>query len=261
MKTNISIGIVTFRQRAHLIKDLIKQIRSHVPEEVDILLAVNGNNEENMPNDYREDMLKLSLEYKNVFPIVCPEFKSLCKLWNTLVIFSKTDYNFIICDDVVYENSSILDQVTDFIDKSKSGFFTINNQFSHFVLTKTMLHNLGYFDERLSGFGEEDGDIIHRYIEAFGQRMPDIQIKGLYNKGSYELRNEKIETHIDNKPRFNREFVMKKYTHDPNGIYGMSPIPVRKVIEDYQQYPHEMFVINNKHNIAKFDKIIFDEQH
>lgn len=258
MKTNISIGIVTFRQRAHLIKDLIKQIRSHVPEEVDILLAVNGNNEENMPNSYREDMLRLSLEYKNVFPIVCPEFKSLCKLWNTLVIFSKTDYNFIICDDVVYENSGILDQVTEFIDKSKSGFFTINNQFSHFVLTKTMLHNLGYFDERLSGFGEEDGDIIHRYIEVFGQRMPDIQIKGLYNKGSYELRNEKIETHIDNKPRFNREFVMKKYTHDPNGIYGMSPIPVRKVIEDYQQYPHEMFVINNKHNIAKFDKIIFD---
>jgi hypothetical protein len=258
MKTNISIGIVTFRQRAHLIKDLIKQIRSHVPEEVDILLAVNGNNEENMPNSYREDMLKLSLEYKNVFPIVCPEFKSLCKLWNTLVIFSKTDYNFIICDDVVYENSSILDQVTEYIDKSNAGFFTINNQFSHFVLTKTMLHNLGYFDERLSGFGEEDGDIIHRYIEVFGQRMPDIQIRGLYNKGSYELRNEKIETHIDNKPRFNREFVMKKYTPDPNGIYGMSPIPVRKVIEDYQQYPHEMFVINNKHNIAKFDKIIFD---
>jgi hypothetical protein len=261
MKNKISIGIVTFRQRSHLIKDLIKQIRGYIPEEVDILLAVNGNNEEDMPNDYREDMLKLSLEYKNVFPIVCPEFKSLCKLWNTLVIFSKTEYNFILCDDVISQNPSVLKEIDEYITRSKSEFFTINNQFSHFVLTKTMLHNLGYFDERLSGFGEEDGDIIHRYIEVYGTRMPDIRIDGLYNKGSYELRNEKIETHIDNKPRFNREFIMKKYVHDPNGIYGMSPIPVRKVIEDYQQYPHEMFVINNKHNIAKFDKIIFDEQH
>jgi hypothetical protein len=261
MKNKISIGIVTFRQRAHLIKDLIKQIRGYIPEEVDILLAVNGNNEEDMPNDYREDMLKLSLEYKNVFPIVCPEFKSLCKLWNTLVIFSKTEYNFILCDDVISQNPSVLKEIDEYITRSKSEFFTINNQFSHFVLTKTMLHNLGYFDERLSGFGEEDGDIIHRYIEVYGTRMPDIRINGLYNKGSYELRNEKIETHIDNKPRFNREFIMKKYAHDPNGIYGMSPIPVKKVMEDYQQYPYEMFVIKNKHNISKFDKIEFDEQY
>ena len=40
---DITIGIVTFRQRAHLIKDLIKQIRTHVPEEVNVVLAVNGN--------------------------------------------------------------------------------------------------------------------------------------------------------------------------------------------------------------------------
>ena len=70
MKNKLSIGIVTFRQRAHLIKDLIKQLRSYIPEEIDIILAVNGNNEEDMPNSYREDMIKLCLEYKNIFPIV-----------------------------------------------------------------------------------------------------------------------------------------------------------------------------------------------
>jgi len=137
--------------------------------------------------------------------------------------------------------------------------FTINNQFSHFRLTKSVLHTLGYFDERLIGFGEEDGDIIHRFIEIFGQRMPDIQIPGIYNKASYELRNDRIETHIDNKPKFNREFALLKYKQDPTGIYGMSPVPVVKVIDDYQQYPYENFVRNNKHNIAKFEKVISDE--
>jgi glycosyltransferase involved in cell wall biosynthesis len=257
---NISICIVTFKERSELIKSLIGQIRSHVDESINIVLAVNGNNEEEMPESYRQDMLNLCSSHKNIYPIICPEFKSLCKLWNTLAIFSKTEYIFYLCDDVAYENPNILKEVLDFINVTKSEFFTINNQFSHFVLTKSVLHKLGYFDERLAGFGEEDGDIIHRYIEIFGERMPNLHINGLYNKASYELKNKKIETHIDNKPRFNREFASLKYKQDPSGICGMSPVPIIKVIDDYQQYPYENFVKNNKHNISKFQKIILDEE-
>jgi len=256
---NISISIVTFRQRAHLIKKLIHQIRTHVPDNVDILLAINGNNEELMPEDYRQEMLDLCKHYVNIYPVFCTEYKSLSKLWNTLTIFSNTEYNFIICDDVVYDNPHTLDIIKEYINQTNSGFFTINNQFSHFVVSKVLLHQLGYFDERFIGHGEEDGDMVHRYIEVFGNRMPNIQVQGLYNLASYELRNEKIENHIDNKPRFNREFALLKYRPDNNGIKGMSPIPVSKVIDDYQQYPHELFVLNNKHNIAKFDKVILDE--
>jgi len=257
---DITIGIVTFRQRAHLIKDLIQKLRTYIPNEVNIILAVNGNNEEDMPEEYRKEMLDLCSQYENIYPIICPEFKSLCKLWNTLVIFSKTEYNFIICDDVDYSNPDTLNIIYNHINNTKSEFFTINNQFSHFVLTKSILHKLGYFDERLSGYGEEDGDIVHRYEERFGSRLGSIYINGIMNLAAYELRNEKIENHVDNKPRFNREFIMMKYKPDPKGIYGMSPVPVVKVIDDYQQYPHEVFVKNNKHNIAKFSKVILDEQ-
>jgi len=255
----ISIAIVTFKERAKLIRSLIEQIRSHVDESVDILLAINGNNEEDMPDSYRQDMLNLCSSHYEVYPIFCPEFKSLCKLWNTLAIFSKTEYIFYLCDDVVYDNPNILQEISSFIKSTKSEFFTINNQFSHFVLTKSILHKIGYFDERLAGFGEEDGDIIHRYIEIFGERMPNLNIDGLYNKASYELKNQKIETHIDNKPRFNREFASLKYKQDPTGIYGMSPVPIIKVLDDYQQYPYEDFVRKNKHNISKFEKVILDE--
>lgn len=258
-KKNISIGIVTFKQRAHLVRSLINQIRSSVDSSVDIILAVNGNNEEIMDESYRKDMLNLSLEYEAVYPIICSEFKSLCKLWNTIAIFSRTEYIFYICDDVVYEDPNILNSVLSYIEQTKSEFFTINNQFSHFVLTKSILHKLGYFDERLIGFGEEDGDIIHRYIEMFADRMPDIRIDGIHNMGSYDLRNDNIETHIDNKPKFNREFAGCKYKPSQNGIYGMSPVPLIKVLDDYQQYPYEDFVRKNKHNISKFEKVILDE--
>jgi len=259
MNTNITIAIVTFKQRAELVKKLVAQIRESVPDTVDIMLAVNGNNEEEMPDEYRQEMLDLAKHYKSIYPIICPEFKSLCKLWNTLIIFSKTEYIFVICDDVSYENPKALSIIDSFIKNTESEFFTINYGFSHFVLTKNIMHKLGYFDERLCGFGEEDGDIVHRYIEVYGQRMLDIEIPGLFNKASYELRSENIETHIDNKPKFNREFAGFKYKPDPTGIKGMSPVPIVKVLEDYQQYPYEQFVKNNKHNISKFEKVILDE--
>lgn len=257
---DITIGIVTFRQRAELIKKLIEQVRSHVSNEVNIMLIVNGNNEEDMPESYRLDMLNLCLQYENVYPLICPEFKSLSKLWNTLVVFSKTEYNFIICDDVTYTNPDALNIIYNHVNNTKSEFFTINHQFSHFVVTKKMLHKLGYFDERFIGHGEEDGDMVHRHIEVFGSRMGDIHIPGVLNLAAYELKNDKMENHVHNKPKFNREFAMLKFKQDPNGIYGMSPVPVVKVIDDYQPYPYEMFVLNNKHNIAKFDKVILDEE-
>lgn len=259
IRKNISIGIVTFKERAHLVRSLISQIRSKVDSSVDIILAVNGNNDEIMDDAYRKDMLNLALEYESVYPIICPEFKSLCKLWNTIAIFSRTEYIFYICDDVAYSGEDILEQVVNYAESTKFEFFTVNNQFSHFVLTKSILYKLGYFDERLAGFGEEDGDIIHRYIEIFGNRMPDLPINGIYNLAAYDLKNKNIETHIDNKPKFNREFCSLKYKPDENGIRGMSPVPLTKVIDDYQQYPYEHFVKINKHNISKFEKVLLDE--
>ena len=63
---DITIGIVTFRQRANLIKELINQIRTHVPDEVNVVLAINGNNEEDMPDSYRKEMLELCSNYNNI---------------------------------------------------------------------------------------------------------------------------------------------------------------------------------------------------
>ena len=69
-----------------------------------------------------------------------------------------------------------------------------------------------------------------------------------------------MDCHIFNKPRFNREFALIKYQDDPNGIHGMNPTPlsVRPGMEVAHQYPYEEFVRKNKHNIAKFDKVVME---
>ena len=250
---NMSILIVTFKERFEYVKDLITKVRLSTKD--DIVLAVNGNNEELMDEDYRKNILDFCSKIDNCYPIVCPEFKSLPKLWNTLVIFSRTEYNFIICDDVEFNNLHCIDEIKSYINNTQEEFFKINNEFSHFVLTKSKLHKLNYFDERLCGFGEEDGDIIHNFILNENREMPNLVINNVYNKALYHIKNKDIEVHVDNKPRFNREFVSVKYKEDENGIFGMNPTKISKVIDDQQQYPYEIFVKNNKHNIKKFTEI------
>ena len=261
---DLSICIVTFRERAEDIKRLVSQIRKDKNSDgVDIVLAINGNNCELMPDDYRKDMLRLCDDTPNCYPIFCPEFKSLPKLWNTLAIFSRTQYNFFLCDDVEYTNDDIINIIKTYIDQTSDEFFTINNGFSHFVLTKNMLHKLKYFDERLIAHGEEDGDIVHQFIKVNKREMNNINIFGLHNKASYDAESnpQKMDFWQNNKPRFNNEFTKLKYKEDPQGIRGMNPTPisVRTGMEVTQQYPYEDFVMKNKHNIANFQKVIIDE--
>ena len=253
---NISVLIVTFKERFSYVKDLIEKIRSSSGDNFDILVAVNGNNDELVDEKYRTDMLELCKSTPRCYPIVCPEFKSLPKLWNTLVLFSRTEYNFIICDDVEYSNPQTLDIIEKYITDTKEEFFTINGGFSFFVITKNMLHKLNYFDERLCGYGEEDGDITHSFILKEKRPLPLLQINDIFNKALYNIKNKHIETHVDNKPRFNREFAILKYQDDPNGICGMNPTPISRRINEKQQYPYEMFIKHNKHNIKIFDKVI-----
>ena len=260
---DISICIVTFKERASDIKRLISQIRlDNNSDGVDILLAINGNNNELMEDQYRRDMLQLCQDTPNCYPIFCPEFKSLPKLWNTLAIFSRTEYNFFLCDDVEYTSKDVLANIQQYIKNTGDSFFKLNNGFSYFVVTKTMLHQLRYFDERLIAYGEEDGDIIHQFIKTTGTEMNNVYMDGLYNKASYddESNQNDIDCHIFNKPRFNREFALIKYQDDPNGINGMNPTPlsVRPDMEVAQQYPYEEFVRKNKHNITKFDKVVME---
>lgn len=254
MKNKISIGIVTFKERREIVKELVRSIRENTKEEVDIILIINGNNEELTDEDYRVDMLNFCATISNCYPFVCPEFKSLSKLWNNIVIFSRTDYVLIMGDDVKYE-ADIVKIIDEQLKSNEVGFFTLNHGFSHFVVTKQMLHTLGYFDERLLALGEEDGDMVHRYAEMFNENIPTLMVSGIYNAARYDNMPTNSEVHVDNKPAVNKKLREAKYTPDANGFKGMWDTPMVKVWEDYQQYPYEMFVKKNKHNMKKFDSL------
>lgn len=253
-KQELSIGIVTFKARKELVQTLINNIRKLSGNEIDIILIINGDNEEKMDEKYRSEMLDFCAKTEKCYPFICPEFKSLPKLWNSIVIFSNTEYNLIIGDDIVYQ-IDVIPQILSAIDSYQYQFFTLNGGYSHFVITKKRLHQLGYFDERFLALGEEDGDILHRHIEMFSTAVPTLSINGIFNGARYDMKPLNSEIHIDNKPTINKIIREHKYVIDPQGIKGMWDTPLRRVWPDFQQYPYELFVRKNKKNMKKFQSL------
>jgi hypothetical protein len=105
---------------------------------------------------------------------------------------------------------------------------------------------LGYFDERLLGIGEEDGDMTWRYLHRYGREIPNFRLKGFVNYAEETVRTFKpanIQAHSGTKySLFNREFILnEKYAPGPDGIQGMFDEPVVLKDPGKEQYPNERF--------------------
>lgn len=256
-----TIGITTFKRRIESVKSMIEHIRS-CDEDIIINLAVNGEVEEEFDEEYRKKILEICIKYKNIFPFFYQEFRALSKLWNNLVISSKTEYNLILNDDLIFDNSTnFVHIVNDIIIKNPDvKCFTINGSWSHFVITRELLDEMNYFDERFLLHGEEDGDFVWRYIDKYGGYPPSIRLAMANKHQTGQEDDTMITNNTDigyaNKPKFNQEFTVIKYQHDPSstisGLYGK---PHKKTLQDERQYPYESFYLKNKSGLKKFKGI------
>ena len=104
---NFTVAITTFSKRFNYLESLVRQIREYTNN--DILISINGDYEEKFNDDYRKNVLSLCLNYENVFPIFFPEQRSLSKLWNTLIIHSKTDWCLVLNEDIEIINSDVFE--------------------------------------------------------------------------------------------------------------------------------------------------------
>jgi glycosyltransferase involved in cell wall biosynthesis len=244
-----TIGITTFSKRLHFIKELIPDIRKYT--DMDIIIAINGDYNLDFSEEYRLDILKLCLENFNVYPIFFPEQRGLSKLWNTLAIHSKNDWVLLLNDDVKITGPELFLKLNCDLNSHEPSLIRVNGSFSHFVINKLILEELKYFDEKLLGFGEEDGDICYRYINELNKWPVEwMGIHGIENIVS-EIRDENIKRGVGKYTAFNREITFtgdnpKYIQDDENGINGMFPVKMRLVIPTLSQYPYEKFFRENK---------------
>lgn len=245
---NYSVGITTFSKRFDHLSKLVHQIRNL--DSCDIIIAVNGDYNKSFNEEYRLNILKLCCDYNRVFPVFFPEQRGLAKLWNTIIVHSSTNWILMLNDDIELDNNEVFTLMSSFSDTPD--IKRINGSFSHFILHKMCLDDIGYFDERLLGFGEEDGDIMYRYIEKYNRWLEDIWVHGFTNL-CVSSRDENIKPGTGKYSAFNRDFYFHnencKYKPDENGIESMFGIKMKKQFTDENQYPYEKFFQINKNKL------------
>ena len=221
-----SIGITTYQHRFDKwLKPLIRSIKKFRPD-IEIHIAVNGEYKQQFDEEYRRNILKFASDNSNTFIFMFPEFRSLSKLWNNLLINSTTHKVLLLNDDVSIVDSCFFDA----LETVDLPMFKINRSWSHVLLDRRVVDEIGWFDERLLAIGEEDGDFEWRYgNKTQGRSVPSVMLPGIINHTDSEncLKNMSI---VNKKyAKFNNYFTyeVKYKIDDLKGVqHGIMPVKV-----------------------------------
>lgn len=246
---NLTIGIVTFDLRFDkFFKPLIKKIKKYYPD-IEIIISVNGAHNRDFDDKYRRQLLLFLAEFKNVYPIISPKFRSLSKLWNQCLIWSSNDTVLILNDDTDIEQNFLSEVIMNL--KGGKTSFKINSSWSHVVLNRKQINKIGWFDERLLGIGEEDGDMEFRFKYLYGEDFKSI-ISSAFKNFEDNTSDPGVSKQKSNKySLFNKRFINRKYkTNLIKGTYtNMFTTPKTKKINDQMQYPYEKYFWDNQKNL------------
>jgi len=244
---NYTIGITTFSARIDFLTKLLEQIRFFT--DAPIIITVNGEKEGKVSDEYMDKVFNLCIKYKQIYPIFFQEIRGLSKMWNTIIVHSSSDNVLLFNDDIEIHNDEIFKSAEQISSHPEfNSMCKFNGSFSHFLVKKECIEKIGFFDERLLGFGEEDGDITFRLIKN-NYQLHAHGVSGLINIVS-NVRHNDVKPGIGKYSKFNRDFIYnEKYKVDPNGIKGMFDTPMVESIESVSQYPYESFYRENKSNL------------
>jgi hypothetical protein len=249
---NYSIVITTFDKRfKEFLVPLVSNIKHERPD-LEIIIAVNGSGRTVFNEQYRSALLSFLASQANCFPIIFPNFQSLAKMWNRGILTASHDRVLVLNDDlnipIGIENGffSKLEEAL----RELPGTFKINGSFSHYVIEKQDLIGVGFFDERLLGLGEEDGDFFWRYHEKFDKEIPSVELPNIDNINS-DVADDGYIKGIRTAAKFNRDYIKNvKYKEVLIGGYrGMFDNRVKKRAPDALQYPYETFYREYKDSV------------
>jgi len=145
-KMDYSIVITTFDKRFE--KFLIPLIRSIKRErnEVEIIITANGSARAPFNENYRATLLSFLASQRNCFPIVFPNFQSLAKMWNRGILTASRDRVLVLNDDLHIPADIGGGFFAEFEQalQRQPGTFKINGSFSHYVIDKSELIDVGF---------------------------------------------------------------------------------------------------------------------
>lgn len=176
-KKSYTIGFMTYEHRFHShFMPLFTEIHRQRPD-VEKVVFFNGQYKENFNQDFRRSCLAEMSKYDHTYVHVSPVFRSFSHMVNTNVNLSTNENTLILSDDNVVSPSFLNDYENAL--QEQGGSFIINGSFAHFSLSREDIINVGYFDERFLGIGEEDGEWDFRYAKY--HNVPDYVNQPFYD--------------------------------------------------------------------------------
>lgn len=248
----LTIGITTFKHRFdQYLVPLLNTIKT-IDKDIEVIIAINGEHKEPFDNKYRRSVLEFISKFDNTFPIIYPTFRSLSKMWNNIIINSTNDYILLLNDDVTITDVNFINNIKGLANSGNS--FKINGSWSHAVLYKWTVETLNWFDERLLGIGEEDGDFEWRYQEYYNQKFENKYTNGIVNHVDMSHAPLNITAGSSGKySKFNRETLFNIiYSIDNNRGKSLGMIGEKLIYNSetaYKQYPYEWFYEKNKEKL------------
>lgn len=223
-----SIGIVTYVERFETyFIPLVKKLVKIFPDK-EIICVLNGHHDINLQLKYLKQASAFLNQYQNVRYITHERHQSLAKCWNWIMAISSSERVLLLNDDVDVSPLFRLD--LDKNIKRNPDFFIMNNSWSHFLISKKIIKKVGWFEERLLGIGQEDGDYMLR-MAILGIRLSWCDARGVKNfvanhKNAGWIKMSGI---ADGKySQINKDFMQKKWETrkvkkdalHPHGIEG-----------------------------------------
>lgn len=184
-----TIGITTYKDRfVSCLKPLLKKISILFPQSQIIAIA-NGHVRQEEQIRYIKEIEHYCKKFKNVELISYNEPKGLSYLWNTIIKQSVSSVILVLNDDLkikkdfrkfIYEGGIL-----------NKNLATINKSWSHYIISKTIVEKVGWFDENLLEIGGEDDDYSARIaqvgLEVFNYNSSTIAGKSRKKSGKYKI--------------------------------------------------------------------------
>jgi len=222
-----------------------------------IMLFLNGNLANDHDKEARKKFLEELSKFDDVNVISSYEMTGISRNWNLGIQLLGTTLTLCLSDDLVISKQFKKELELAFDATKLSGFLTIEG-FAAFIISRPLIDQLGWFDERFMGFGEEDGDYVWRYIKKFGQEPPRFKCHSLLHQ-DLQTRGEEVAG-VSKYSLFNLVWRKIKYKENENGIYGSFTKPQVQVFEDFDYHPMETFRASNKDLFFETDEEIIQEQ-
>lgn len=258
-----TIGVVTYHARFEkFFKPLIEKLVRIFPDR-EIVTVLNGHPNQTLQLKYLDEASKFLSRFENIRYIAHTDHQSLSRCWNQIVILANTEDILILNDDT---NVSELFRSELEPHVGENLLTTINQSWSHFILRKEIVRQVGWFDERYLGVGYEDGDYAYRMTMS-GIKLSDLHCDGVRNFVAKNLnpgwQNISNTSNGNKYAEINREFFDKKWQTPVNsedektfkyhsdfggGKYPFSPVPGMEtpLFYDLDILESEMSLIHKK---------------